>query len=57
MSRWVHTAVVGFFSAVVVAIVFVKAGQRTGVSGGQQTAQILNAGGSALANAARGLEG
>lgn len=56
MSRWIHTAVIGFFVAVVAGIVFVQAGRQSGVSGGQQSAQIINAGGSAVSNVAAGLE-
>lgn len=44
-----------FFAAVIVSIVFVSAG-KTGESGGKQTADVIYAGGSTLANTAKGLE-
>lgn len=57
MGRLVHTAVIGFFLAIVAGIIFVQAGKQTGVSGGQQSAQVINAGASGISNVAKGLEG
>lgn len=57
MGHLVHTAVIGFFLAIVAGIIFVQAGKQTGVSGGQQSAQVINAGASGVANVAKGLEG
>ena len=54
IARW---AVFGFFGAIIVAIVFVKAGSKGGQSGGQQAAAVTTAGGDALAKVASGLEG
>lgn len=56
MKQILGLAVTGFFVAVVFAIVFVQAG-RSGQSGGQQSATILDASGSAISNVAKGLEG
>ena len=50
-------AVMGFFAAIIAVIVFVRAGAQGGRSGGQQSADILNAGGDSLAKIASGLEG
>jgi hypothetical protein len=50
-------AIYGFFGAVCLGIVFIKAGQKGGRSGGQQTADVITAGGGALAAVATGLEG
>jgi len=54
IARW---AAMGFFGAIIIAIVFVKAGQGGGKSGGDQTATIFRGGGDALAKVASGLEG
>lgn len=54
IARWF---VFGFFGAIIAVIVFVKAGNKGGQSGGQQTATIINAGGDAAAKLASGLEG
>lgn len=56
MSKTIQTLVFGFMAAIALAIVFVKAG-TTGESGGKQTADILNAGGQALAQVTSALEG
>jgi hypothetical protein len=47
----------GFFGAIALGIVFVKAGQKGGRSGGQQSADIITAGASGLASTASALEG
>lgn len=52
--QWV---IYGFFGTICVAIVFVKAGQKGGRSGGQQTADVITAGASGLTSLASGLEG
>jgi hypothetical protein len=57
MGRLAHTALIGFFLAVVAGIIFVQAGRQTGVSGGAQSSQIINAGASGISNVAKGLEG
>jgi hypothetical protein len=55
LARW---AVMGFFGAIILAIVFVKAGSgKSGQSGGQQSAQIITAFGDAGSKIASGLEG
>jgi len=55
IARW---AVFGFFGAIIAAIVFVKAGAgKSGQSGGQQTATIIQSFGDAGAKVASGLEG
>ena len=55
LARWV---VAGFFGAIILAIVFVKAGSgKSGQSGGQQSAQIITAFGDAGNKIASGLEG
>lgn len=53
VAEWV---VWGFFGAIVVAIVFVKAG-ASGQTGGAQTAEIIKAGSSGLSGVATALEG
>lgn len=45
-----------FFAAVIASIVFVSAGRRGGRSGGQQTADIINASGTSLSGVANSLE-
>ncbi len=57
MRRFLEIVVIGFFLAIAMAIIFVKAGRGGGQSGGEQTATILKAGGGALAELARSLEG
>jgi hypothetical protein len=47
----------GIILAILFVIVFVRAGQRTGVSGGAQTAEIIQASGAALSNTIKALEG
>jgi hypothetical protein len=57
MKDFLHWAVLGFFGAIIAAIIFVKAGKGTGQSGGQQSAAIINATGSSLGQVASSLEG
>jgi hypothetical protein len=57
MGKIAHTALVGFFLAVVAGIIFVQAGRQSGVSGGEQSAQVINAGANGISNVAKGLEG
>lgn len=45
-----------FFLAVIASIIFVSAGRRGGRSGGQQSADIINATGSSLSNVANAVE-
>lgn len=52
-----YWATVGFFGAIITAIVFVKAGQGGGKSGGDQAATVIKAGGSSAADVASALEG
>jgi hypothetical protein len=54
LGRW---ALMGFFGAIILAIVFVKAGQKGGQSGGEQTATIIRGFGDAGNKLAAGLEG
>lgn len=48
---------IGFFGVIALGIVFVKAGRQGGASGGEQSAMIIKASGSALHDVATGLEG
>jgi hypothetical protein len=57
MGKYLELAIGGFFTAVVAVIIFVRAGQKGGRSGGQQTADIITASGQAINNVATGLEG
>jgi len=50
-------AIWGFFGAVIAGIVFVKAGAKGGMSGGQQSAMIIDAAGTAVSATASSLEG
>lgn len=52
--RW---AVLGFFGAIIAAIVFVKAGRGGGKSGGEQAASIVKASADGIANVGSSLEG
>lgn len=54
LFRW---AFLGFFGVIALGIVFVRAGQSGGRSGGQQTADIITASSSGLANIGSSLEG
>lgn len=54
LARWV---VMGFFGAIILFIVFVRAGQKGGQSGGEQTATIVKGFGDAGNKLAAGLEG
>lgn len=54
--KWLHTALIGFFVAVIAGIIFVQAVRQGGTSGGAQSAQIIKAGGSAITSVAAGLE-
>jgi hypothetical protein len=49
--------VFGVFVAIGMAIIFVKAGQKSGVSGGQQASQIIGASGQAFTSGVTALEG
>lgn len=49
--------VFGVIAAILAAIVFVKAGQKSGVSGGQQSSQIIQASGQAFTSGVTALEG
>jgi hypothetical protein len=49
--------VFGFFAVIALMIIFVRAGQYGGRSGGQQSADILYAGGSTLGNLGKSLNG
>jgi|GEM_PF-5477918 hypothetical protein len=50
-------AIWGFFGAVIAGIVFVKAGAKGGMSGGQQSAMIIESAGTAVSATASSLEG
>ncbi len=52
-----YWAVVGFFGAICLSIVFVQAGKGGGKSGGDQAATIIKSGGGALSDVAGSLEG
>jgi len=49
--------VLGVFVAILAVIVFVRAGQKGGATGGQQSAQIISAAGSAFSSGVQALEG
>lgn len=49
--------VFGIFLSILAVIVFVRAGQKSGVSGGQQSSQIINASGQAFSSGVSALEG
>jgi hypothetical protein len=53
----VQIFIVGTFVAVIAVIVFVKAGGKSGVSGGQQTATIVSSAGDSYAKVVSALEG
>lgn len=57
MGKLGYWALVGFFGAIIAGIVFVKAGRGGGVSGGDQVANIIKAGGTSTADVASALEG
>ena len=54
IAKW---ALVGFFGAIITAIVFVKAGKSGGQSGGDQSAAIIKASSGGVAQIASALEG
>jgi hypothetical protein len=49
--------VFGFFGVLALMVIFVRAGQYGGRSGGQQSADILYAGGSTLGNMGKSISG
>jgi hypothetical protein len=55
--KLLQAVVIGVFVAIVAVIIFVRAGQRSGVSGGQQSSQIINASGDSFAKVVSSLEG
>lgn len=57
MKGIVQHIVLGVFIVLGLAIIFVKAGQKSGVSGGQQTSQIIGASGQAFTGGVTALEG
>lgn len=57
MKGVLQHVVFGVFLAIVAAIVFVKAGQKSGVSGGEQSSQIIGASGQAFSSGVTALEG
>lgn len=54
--KTVETVVLFVVGAAIAFIVFVRAGQQTGVSGGTQTAQILDGAGNGLGTLAADIE-
>lgn len=56
-ARIIEVFVIGFFLAVALSIIFVSAGRFGGRSGGQQSADILNAASGGLSSIANSLEG
>lgn len=57
MSGVLQHVVFGVFLAILAVIVFVKAGQRGGSTGGQQSSQIIQASGQAFSSGVTALEG
>lgn len=57
MRKIAEWLIAGFFIAIALSIVFVKAGQKGGVSGGQQSAMVIQAAGSGVSDVAAALEG
>jgi len=55
--KLLQAVVIGVFVAIVAVIIFVRAGQRSGSSGGQQSSQIINASGDSFAKVVSSLEG
>jgi hypothetical protein len=53
----VQVFIVGTFVAIIAVVVFVKAGAKSGVSGGTQTATIVSAAGDSYAKVVTALEG
>ncbi len=49
--------VFGVFLSILAVIVFVRAGQKSGVSGGTQSSQIITSSGQAFASGVSALEG
>lgn len=49
--------VLGVFVVLALVIIFVKAGQKSGVSGGQQSSQIIGAASQGFASGVTALEG
>jgi len=56
-ARIIEVFVIGFFIAVALSIIYVSAGRFGGRSGGQQSADILNAASGGLSGIANSLEG
>jgi len=57
MKEFVRYLAMGFFGAIVLVIVFVKAGAGGGKSGGEQASMIVQAFGDAGSKVATSLEG
>ena len=57
LSRVIEVFVIGFFIAVALSIIYVSAGRFGGRSGGQQSADIINAASGGLSSMAASLEG
>lgn len=53
LVQWIG---MGIFGGILAAIVFVQAGRLGGANGGEQTATIINAGGSSLSNVIKAVE-
>ena len=56
MKNFLQVFIVGTFIAVIAAIVFVRAGQKSGVSGGKQASDMISAAGSSYAQGVTALE-
>jgi hypothetical protein len=57
VKNFLQVFIVGTFVAVIAAIIFIKAGGKSGVSGGQQAATIVTSAGDSYAKAVSALEG
>ena len=53
----IQVIVMGAFLAIISSIIFVRAGTESGISGGMQTAQILDAAGGATSDIVRSFQG
>ena len=57
MGNIFHTLFVGAFAIMALTVVYVKAGQKGGATGGEQTSKIVNSLSGGMANTISSLEG
>lgn len=56
MKDTLHLFFIGFFAVIALGIIFVQAGAKSGIGGGEQTAAIINSAGNSLSHVAKSLE-